>query len=217
MSIRISIYDFFAYTIPGGLYLFTVIYICTILGIIQIDWLSLDLPIAQMIVIAGLAYITGLIFDPIAKLWYRLFKPENFSDSVLKEFEQLHPSLKIKFRASDWTILLAQIRRESIDLATEIERSHASHIMLRNISLGLMLLSLVQVMLFVLRSLPVHLILGIIFVLSSVIAGKESVKFAKWFYLGIFESIVARSFRVSDIAQYGQESSQLERIDAPEP
>ena len=102
MSIRISIYDFFAYTIPGSIYLFIAIYACTIFGIVHIDWLSLDLSVVQIIVIAGLAYITGLIFEPIAKLWYRLFKPRNFADTVLKEFKHLHPSLEVRFRAADW-------------------------------------------------------------------------------------------------------------------
>jgi len=42
MSIRVGLYDFFAYTIPGGLYLFTIAYLSIILGWVKIDFQILD-------------------------------------------------------------------------------------------------------------------------------------------------------------------------------
>jgi hypothetical protein len=207
MNIRIGIYDFFAYAIPGGLYLFIVVYACTIFVIVQVDWLSFDLSAIQIVVVAGIAYIFGMILEPIAKLWYRLFKPKDFPDLALEQFKQFHPSLEIKFQSVDWPILLAYIRRESIDIATEIERVNASNIMRRSISFGLMILSLVQIAQFAHTLFASHLILSVIFAVSSVIAGKESVKFARWFYFGIFEAMASRSLQVSSLVEHKQQGA----------
>ena len=151
MSVRISVYDFFAYTIPGGLYLFATLYTCTVLGFLEIDWFSLELSLMQIIIAAGLAYILGLLLDPVAKLVYeRVFMRTNLREVAFQEFQRRHPSLETRIQSQDWPTLLAYISRESIDLALDIERHNASNIMLRNLSLGLMSLSLVEIVQFAL-------------------------------------------------------------------
>ena len=199
MNIKISVYDFFAYTIPGFIILFTILYAYTIFGSIQIDFLSINPSIAQIAVLLGVCYIIGLVFDSTGKLWYRVFKPMNFPNLVLTEFKQSHPALEIKFQAADWPILLAYIKYQNIDVVTDIERMNASNIMLRNVSVAFIGLSLVQIVKFIqVLSMP-YLVIGIAFIVSAVILGKESVKYARWFYLGIFEAIAANSLNVSDL------------------
>lgn len=204
MSVRISIYDFFAYTIPGGLYLFTIAYACTAWGLLRIDWLTLDLSIAQIVMAAGLAYIAGLILDPVVQPWYHLFKPKNLCAETFQEFQRRHPSLQTTIQPGDWAILLAQIRRESIDLALDLERHNATNVMLRNVSVGLMILSLVEVTQLARGLGFLHLVLAVVLAGASVVAVRESVKFGRWFFLGVFETIASRSLEASSLVVWKQ-------------
>jgi hypothetical protein len=217
MSVTISIYDFFAYTIPGALYLFTVLYACAVLGFLEIDWLSLDLSLVQIIIAAGLAYILGLIFEPIAKLVYeRLYKRMNLRELAFQEFQRRHPSLETRIQSEDWPALLAYIKRESMDVALDIERHNVTNLMLRNVSLGLISLSLVQLIQFALTLGLLHLILAIALAVSSIIAGKESLKFGAWFFFGIFEAIASHSLQVSSLTVWKQETIVEEGGGAPD-
>ncbi|MFN8596392.1 MAG: hypothetical protein U0559_09450 [Anaerolineae bacterium] len=103
MSIRIGIYDFFAYTIPGALYLIAVGYLATIFGLAAIDfqWLA-NLAGLQALALAMCAYIGGLIVDLIAMRWSHLFRSRDLSGIKLDEFKKAHPNLDVKFKASDW-------------------------------------------------------------------------------------------------------------------
>ena len=201
MSIKIGIYDFFAYTIPGVFYLFTIAYLCTIFGLVAIDVQSLDnLSTLQVLVLAILAYIIGMIFDPITNLWCRFFKPTNMSKVVLDEFKERHTDLEIKFQARDWPVLLAYLKQENVDITTDIERHNATNIMLRNISFNLIVLSIIQVIQYIQTSfLVLNLILCLALLVSSIIAGREGAKRSRWFYSTIYEAIAARSLESSDL------------------
>jgi hypothetical protein len=107
MNIRISIYDFFAYTIPGGVYLFIGLYVLSQFGILNFDFLSFNPSFFQLVIIAGSAYILGMLMEPIAKVWYGLFKPKDFPEKVLKGFQENRPHIEVKFKATDWPILMA--------------------------------------------------------------------------------------------------------------
>jgi len=200
MSVRIGIYDFFAYTIPGSLYLTTIAYLCSTLGLIQIDSQVLSaLSTLQVILLAILAYTIGLVLDPIAKQWYRLFKPKDLSKTVLDEFKQAHPELNVKFGTNDWPIIFAYLRQESDEIAHNIERLNATNIMLRNLSFNLVILSAIQMVRLLQANFYVlDVILLAVFVVLSLISGRESVRFARWFYSGQYQAIAAQSLKASD-------------------
>ena len=217
MSVTISIYDFFAYTIPGALYLFTLLHACTVFGFSELDWSSLDLSLVQVIIATGLAYILGLIFDPLARLVYeRVFKRKSLRELAFQEFQQRHSSLETRMQSQDWPVLLTYIKRESIDLALDIERHMASSIMLRNVSLGLISLSLVELVQFALTLWFPHLLVAIATAVSSFVAGKESRKYGGWFFSSIFQAIASHSLQVSSLIEWRQESTTKEESSAPE-
>lgn len=205
MNIKISVYDFFAYTIPGGLILFTTAYALIVFGIVPFDFLLLSPSLAQITVIISLAYVVGLLFDPISKFWHRLFKPKNHYEIVFEEFKKLHPLMNINFTGRDWTILLTYIKRQNLDIASEIERVNASSIMLRSVSFGLIVLAVIEIVKFSLVLAPLHLIISIFLIIFSIIAGKESVKYAQWFYLEIFENIASNTLQISELVTKKQE------------
>jgi len=209
MSIKANVYDFFAYTIPGGFILFTTLYALNILGVLQIDFLSLAPSTLQIIVIIGLSYIIGLLFEPIGRLWSRLFKPKGYAELALIEFKNFHPLIHVNFEASDWTILFAYLKRQNLDVASDIERVNASSIMLRNISFGFAVLAVAETVNFSMTLLFLHLFFGVVSVVFSIIAGKESDKFAQWFFLAIFENIASQALQISDLVKSAKKSGKV--------
>jgi hypothetical protein len=208
MSIRVGLYDFFAYTIPGGLYLFTIAYLGIILGWVKIDFQILDnLSVIQIGLLIALSYLIGMILEPIAKQWHRIFKSKGLSQKVLNGFKEKHTDLDIKFRSEDWAVLLAYLRRENFDVAAEIERYNVTSIMLRNISLSLILLAILQIVEFIQTNFTWYFVLFAVLIFASIMAGRGSTKFQAWFYSLIFEAITARSLEVSDLVVRKQDNN----------
>lgn len=200
MSIRIGIYDFFAYTIPGALYLIAVGYLATIFGLaaLNFQWLA-NLAGLQVLALAMFAYIGGLIVDPIAMRWSHLFRARDLSGIKLDEFKKAHPDLDVKFKASDWPLLFAYIRRLNADLGSEIDKHNATNIMLRNVSFGLALLAVCEAIQFVVSNFYIwHAILCVSLVAMSIIAVRKSIRYAGWFYSGIYETVAAGSLEATD-------------------
>jgi hypothetical protein len=199
MSIRMGIYDFFAYTVPGGLYILTIVYSAMTFGLATIDihYLS-TLSAIQAIVIAFAAHITGLVIDPIARLWYRVFMRSYLPQKVLDEFKATHANLDVKFQAKDWPILLAFLKRENVDVATDIEKNNATRIMLRSISFISIVNSVIQLG----KSIQIHSVWNLVLCLAllafSILAGRQSARYDRWFYLSIYESSIAHSPKVLD-------------------
>ena len=78
MSIRISLYDFFAYTIPGIFYLIIAAFLFYALGLIEIDLNTFsNLSIPYIFIIVGAGYISGLLMDAFSYNWMRLFYCRN--------------------------------------------------------------------------------------------------------------------------------------------
>lgn len=211
MNIKISIYDFFAYTIPGILLLFSIAYTLVIFGFLPVDVFLFAPSITQAVIIIGLAYIVGLLFEPFGRIWYSLFRPKNHSEVVLEELRKRFPLYDVKFRGKDWTVLLAHIRRENPDIASEAERVNATNILLRNVSFGLILLAIIELVKFSVQSEFLHLIISVLLVAFSIIAGKEAVKFAQWFYLGIFENILSTALQLSKLVTIKEEKVKTSR------
>jgi len=196
MTIRIGIYDFFAYTIPGAVYLSAVVYLLHTFQVVSIDFAFADLSIIHIVVVAFLSYITGFIFDPIpTPLWERLFGLKDTSEKVLDKFKQDHPCLDIKFRGSAWPILLAYIRRESVDVASDIEKFNAIAKMFKNVSFGFFVFSVIWIIQ-ALRTNLWPLILALTFLLLSLVAARQGAKFKRWFYSMIYEATVASSLEI---------------------
>ena len=77
MNIKIGMYDFFAYTIPGGFYLLAIICGCAICGLVTIDLRTFDISLTELVAITVLAFVAGWVFDPVARTWYRSLPQES--------------------------------------------------------------------------------------------------------------------------------------------
>jgi len=211
MNVKISVYDFFAYTIPGSLLLFSIAYTLIIFDALPIDVLLFSPSLTQTAVFVGLSYLVGLLFEPIGRVWYSLFRPKNHSEVVLNELRNRYPLYNVNFRGKDWTVLLAYIRRENPDIAAEAERVNATNILLRNTSFVLIVLAIIELVKFAIQFEFLHLIISALLIIFSIIAGKEAVKFAQWFYLGIFENILSTALQLPELVSVKQEKARKSR------
>lgn len=200
MTIRASLYDFFAYTIPGVFYLAIGIYGLAIFGLLSVDAQKIaDISLIAAVFVIGAGYVTGMIMDFFAELWHRLFNPKGRRQPALESLLASNPDFQPTFQANDWPIVLAHLRGLDSDQATEIDRFNAYGIMLRNISLGLFVLALVNVAYYlVVDSLVTSLVLSGVLVLLSVIAGVKGAEFRLWYYRAIFFSVVGTGLKAND-------------------
>ena len=193
MSIRIGIYDFFAYTIPGGLMLCIALGVLDTFGFPDIWVKFFNLNTLQIFLLIIGCYLTGFVINPILSKWSHLFEPKPFEQDAFDRFQKRNPALNLDINPVDWPIWMASIRRESMEMAFEIDRFLAISKMIRGISLFLLfsgLLALVNVIITRISAWYLPLIaLSFIF---SVVAVRESIKFKRWFYIVVFETVVSR-------------------------
>ncbi|MCP4371827.1 MAG: hypothetical protein GY797_27475 [Deltaproteobacteria bacterium] len=202
MSIKIGIYDFFAYTIPGGIYLVSVIYLGYIFQSFNLDFATVDL--VPLLIFVALSYVVGLILNPISRMWYRFFKPENISQITFEKFQDNNFSFKFNFETKDIPILVSYIKQNDMDVASEMGQFNAMHIMLRNVSLSLVFLAIIQVLFLISKFSYWGLIVAVIFFGFSILAVKQSAKYEKWYYSNIYETLLAHNLTVSDLITRSQ-------------
>jgi hypothetical protein len=201
MNIRIGIYDFFAYTIPGGFYLANIVYFAVAFNYMSITpQLLSNISFTEGVVIIIIAYVIGLMLTPTAKLWHRVFNAKNPAHMVLKEFKEKRKYTHITFEAYDWPILLAYMRQKDTELTADIEHLNCIHFMLRGVSFSLAILGVTQLLEYFLVGPQTALIVSIICVtVLCILAGQEAKKFNKWFYAGIYEAAIASDLKPSDL------------------
>ena len=193
MSIRIGVYELFAYTIPGGFYILTTLYLLASFGVISIDFQMItSISVAAFLVLTVLAYIAGMVFDPIAKnIWYRFFLPDDVSEQAYDDFKANQKELDIKFHSKDWYILLAYLKQANIEIAAEVEKFNTSRMLLRNVSFCFALLSIGSIVQFFVYNYYIwSIVLFLVFLMLSIVAGKQSAKFHRWFFSSVFQSFV---------------------------
>lgn len=201
MSIKIDLYDLFAYTIPGGFYLFTILYLCQILNITSVDVNQINDFSAWLLIIgAAVAYAIGHIFDPLSyrvQSWFRRNIPKR--NQFLHRYRARPNALRLAFGDGDQPILRAYITKHCPELADKIDKNGAIRTMLRNISLNFMFLAFVLGIHFLL-TINIYLIAGILLTIAaSLIAMQESLKFGRWFSDLTFQSIIALAMSSKDL------------------
>ena len=193
MNIRLGIYEIFSRIVPGGVYMVAIWQLLTILGVTTIDVQtinSLSLPASIGLVVA--AYIVGGAFDNLSTVLLRLFKKPGLNARSFLEFKKRHQDRwTIDFKDGDWSILLAYIRTRNMELASEIERPNAISIMSRNIGTGLVLIAGNSLIQFFLSQDSIHLFICIIMLILSALTLRQSIRFRRWFYDGIYETVLA--------------------------
>jgi len=195
MSIRVGLYDFFAYTLPGIFYLALIGFWLNTVGLLVIDFSALkDFSLVVLFAIISVGYITGLLIDPLAYRWMRLFQNRNrdAAKAAFDEFTQRHTWVNLSYESKDWGILLRAVKSVSMEAAADVEQHNVAAIMLRNISLAF-IFSFVScaVYYFVALSNLWVIALGLIFFVLAIVAMRRNRIRRHWFYMAVFEAFTA--------------------------
>ena len=193
MNIRLGIYEIFSRIIPGGFYVAAIGQLLAILGLVKIDWQTInELSLGISIGLIVIAYILGGALDNFALMLYRLFKKPGYSARTFAEFKRRHKDhWIIDFEDGDWSILLAFIRTKNLELSSEIDRHNALSIMLRNVGLGILIMVANNLIQFIISWNPIFIFISIVLSILAILVIREAVKFRGWFYSSIYETILA--------------------------
>lgn len=193
MSITIGVFDFFSYAIPGCLYLLTAIYLFASLSGKLGKLLALSFQLEHIVLFAIGGYLVGILLDIVArKIIQWIFKDERIFQEALGEFTSRGEKYQVDFTKDDWAILLAYIKQNSPGNLLMIEKNKALSMMLRNTSFCGLLLFLGQIVCILLRGYShQQLAVAISAIVVSLLAGQQSLRFHRWFFLGIFETTIA--------------------------
>lgn len=191
MSIKLGIYDFFSYLIPGGIVIAVFIFILDKHLAFGIDFGNLS--IVEFLVAGTLSYLIGFATDFVAgKTWYKLFRKNDLFEVTMSEFNKRHPTIEVQFQEMDWFIPFSFVKKQSLEMAQDIDKFNVINKMLRNSSFGILLFAITFAVEFFLESYSlVFAALSVLCLFIAIILAQQSVKFAKWFFQSIFQSLVA--------------------------
>ncbi|GAB4577666.1 MAG: hypothetical protein Fur0022_03970 [Anaerolineales bacterium] len=199
MNIRLGIYEIFARIVPGGFYLVALVQTGIVLGLITLDLNAINqIGLLPSLGLAFVAYLLGTVFDILSPNWHRLFKPKNFSAYELQDFKSKYPDWTIEFEDKDWPVLLAYIRRQNLELGSEIDKYNAQAIMLRNVSLGLMWIAGNEVIYAIIQQNAWHLLIAFLLILVSLMVIRRATTFRQWYYSTIFQIIFSYRINLED-------------------
>lgn len=193
MNIQLSVYEVFSRTIPGGVYLVAIGQLMVIAGLARFDLEALNgLSFFAILCLLVVAYILGSAFDRFSLTWFQLFQRRGHSARSFAEFKKKHQDRwDIRFGDADLPTLLAIIRTRNLALISDLDRQNSLSVMLRNVSLATMLLTLNQILLFLLSQTLSYLIFGLAFFILSILLIRDAVRYRGWYYSSIFEIILA--------------------------
>lgn len=194
VPITLTVYDLFAYTIPGVAYLSLVGYILTSYKVPIGDILNVNLSGSQFLLGFAICYVVGLVLDYIPlTIAHFVYRQGKFEKDELRQFTQSHPNLKVDFNIKQIAVLKTLIAKKMPEKLLDIEKNKALCIMLRNISFAGVIFVLVQIHLFCLNFSFQYLIYGVIVFVFSFCAVRQAVRFNRWYYSAIFEAVAVVS------------------------
>jgi hypothetical protein len=221
MSVTLGIYDFFAYIIPGLLYLYVLNEFLRSVGAIFIDFSTWFQPgqtpsIIFVIPLLIIAYVFGHIFDLFAyqfyvEFIYRLRHKRSIPDKHLQYLKEKYPSLDIRFEPKDWNIMFTFLRGRNVEMTRTIDKYQVDSIMLRNIAFGSLVLSIVHFSMFFSTGLLKWLIFALVTFIFSLLAVNRSNRFRTWFYGAIFQASLEYGKNLKEVAEYTIKKDQPQR------
>jgi hypothetical protein len=193
MNIRLGVYDLFSRIVPGGFYLLAFSEFARVLGWFKFDWNILkDLGILLSAIFLIIAYVIATAMDGLGSIWQRILKKPETRNAPFERVKKLHVDhWIIDFEDKDWPVLRAYIYIHNPSVGEEIERFNALNIMFRNLSLGLAMLSIVEIIQFVNTNDLRILVLAAVLLFFSYQVAIRARNNRDWFYSYILEVMIA--------------------------
>jgi hypothetical protein len=193
MNLRLGIYDLFSRIVPGGFYLLAFVEFARVFGWLELDWRTVnDIGLLLSLGLLGTAYTLGFAMDRLGYFWHLIFRKRGLSNRALERFKQLHQDKwVINFEDKDFPVLRAYIYIRNPSVAEEIDRFNALSIMLRNLSFGLALFTVSEVIRFLNTNDWRFLLLALLLLFFSYQVAIHARNQRTWFYSNILEVITA--------------------------
>lgn len=204
MSISIGIYDLFAYTIPGLLYMYVAYEILALTGVVEIDIVNQlsSAGFLAVILVAIAAFLTGQIFDNLAHWFvFSLIYRDKTSQLMLDKIKQRDSGANIQFEAKDWHLLLVLLRQRNLEVAQTFDKHEADSIMFRNISLIALLNALVLGAKAIIEN-PTWWNGAVISFVVCIVTARRSRTLHTWFFEGIFLAALEYGRSVEEVLVY---------------
>lgn len=208
MNIGLGFYEIFARIVPGAFYLIAILQLAQTFKIISFDIAVFnDMGIIPSLGLTVITYILGSVFYPISIIWNRFFKPKNAPNLAFSSFRKRNQGWKFEFEGKDWKTLFAYIRKESPNLAGEIDKQYAFYLMLGSISFALILLAINQIISFIVEGTILSILYAMLLIVASVLIAREGRYFQTRFYQWIFETVLAYQLKPDDLVNRDENSN----------
>lgn len=202
MSITMGIYDFFAYVVPGLIYLFLLNDFSS-----RMEWVSFDLmqvnsqiSIGTIGVVALAAYIAGNVFDVFAHWFcFSLLTRKNMSETVLQEFKKQYPELNVAYRPKDYHMLFVLLRARNPTFTQTIDRFEANSILLKNVSFASLLFAVIRLPDVVISFSTANLALFLASLVICWLAFRASKNYHTWFFLDVFQASLDYGLSIPEV------------------
>lgn len=186
MSFSLGLYDVFANIVPGLLYFYVFNEGLRLLG-----WQSIDLTkvntIGQALIVIIVSFVLGNIIGSLTfRYWYKLFYRHHFAEATLERLRRRHPDLKFEFKPDDGEIIFVVIKHHNKLLAEKIETTRVNSIMMRNVSFGIFLYSLLSIFLFFSQRDMLYFGAGVAAIIFSALSLRRAAVMDRWFFQDVF-------------------------------
>lgn len=205
----LGFYNFLSYVIPGLLYLYVINEFARLLR-----WESVDISILfqngeaapgllTVVVILLGGFVVAQLLEPIANfIFHKALVRRDIAVDGFELFRKKNDSLEIKFKPADFELLFTVIRQRNTEIARPIEQFQAQSIMFRNLSFGLLLLSILEIASYFTYHLIEFGIIGLLALWMCWIAHQRSNKFRIWFFERIFEASLDYGDSLEKVVSY---------------
>lgn len=210
MSISLSIYDVFANLLPGLVYLFAINEFIKSVGYKGMDISTLPSS-AQTIGILFIGYLLGHLFNALTyNGWYMLFYRDSslhdrnnmLSDSgkALASLREQYPDLNFDtFQPRDSDVLFSALQVNDKELADRIEITRVTAIMMRNVSFGLFIVGMVEVIYAVRDASLANIVTALACMVASRLALSQTAKYYHWFFKDVFRIAALHGKSLSEV------------------
>jgi hypothetical protein len=145
VNITVGIFDLFAYSVPGALYLALLGYLGFRLDLVEPAAVAGVPGVLLVIAVVLLSYLLGYLAYPVGALANRLL-PRRRRRDPRAEFRRRNPAARDRdYVDADPFLLLSGLQLHDVDVSAEVVRLRASGLMLRNSAPPLLFAAIVAV------------------------------------------------------------------------
>ncbi|MCD4708591.1 MAG: hypothetical protein K8S62_12735 [Candidatus Sabulitectum sp.] len=198
MSIQLTVFDIFSYTMPGLGYMYVYWRISRIIGIGNA--FQFDVNVQYVIVILMIGYVIGILMDSIVRRgWWHDYRQNSIND-VLDKIREENCELGYKLKASEYHVYRVFVTNKNTSNAEVIEKMEAITILLRNISCSLALLCAAEICSSFISS---NVLEGLFLIVTTgvfaVVGTKEAIRFEKQEIIHVYNCMICENIPLNNL------------------